>query len=492
MQFADLKNGEALYMIFQNEDKRAVLSLLNSLLFPVQENQLVEITDAFSSLHYFFDIKGAFSFHYRVDALTIEGNRVYIEFHVHFLNKKSNSLDFDINHSFQTQVLDLETASAKFPIYYVGLFSFSIENQANVFSTKHYQGPILSNSVNLTFIDLTKFNKTPTLLENPSDWWLYFFKNGLEKIDTPINDSGLDMLYTLLDFSNFAAYQLEEYEKYQERIELFQKGNQQHQKNQSISRELTVPFPIQGSAKLNLLTFEKKMGYYPPKPIDPRMFDLSCVESNLPSFAFRLFKNWTAQAVKHHPEIDFSILNEQPLIKNLDQALRESIARFFIDENYMEVGFEASAEWRHTLFLLKLSVALSRIWFFEYIHKRQNVYKTLIGLIVLKDYLADEKVRGLQVNQAYQDLLSATINLQEINFSLDFRKDQSSTNLAEANYAKENDCIAEILETLCDDYLKRVNDYSANFWVDNIESVFSKSLVNKLLTNNVSFYEGSI
>ena len=54
------------------------------------------------------------------------------------------------------------------------------------------------------------------------------------------------------------------------------------------------------------------------------------------------------------------------------------------------------------------------------------------------------------------------------------------------------DCIAEILETLCDDYLKRVNDYSANFWVDNIESVFSKSIVNKLLTNNVSFYEGSI
>jgi len=70
MQFADLKNGEVLYMIFQHEDNRAVLSLLNSLLFPDQENQLVKITDAFSSLHYFFDLKGAFSFHYRVDTFT--------------------------------------------------------------------------------------------------------------------------------------------------------------------------------------------------------------------------------------------------------------------------------------------------------------------------------------------------------------------------------------------------------------------------------------
>jgi len=242
MQFADLKNGEALYMIFQNEDKRAALSLLNSLLFPKQDNQLVEITDAFSSLYYFFDIKGAFSFHYRIDALTIEGNRVYIEFHVHFLNTESSSLDFDINHSFHTQVLDLETASVKFPIYYVGVFTFSIENQPHAFSTKNYQGPILANPINLTFIDLTKFDKTPTLLENPTDWWLYFFKNGLEKIDTSINDSGLDSLYTLLDFSNFAAYQLEEYEKSQERIELFQKDSRHQPKDQTISRSFLHVF----------------------------------------------------------------------------------------------------------------------------------------------------------------------------------------------------------------------------------------------------------
>jgi hypothetical protein len=487
MQFADLKNGEALYMIFQNEDKRAALSLLNSLLFPKQENQLVEITDAFSSLYYFFDIKGAFSFHYRIDALTIEGNRVYIEFHVHFLNNESSSLDFDINHSFQTQVLDLETASVKFPIYYVGLFTFSIENQPHAFSTKNYQGPILSNSINLTFIDLTKFYKTPTLLENPTDWWLYFFKNGLEKIDTPINDSGLDMLYTVLDFSNFAAYQLEEYEKSQERMELFQKDSRHQQIDQTISIELTEPFPIHGSAKLNLLTFEKKMGYYPPKPIDTQLFDLSCVEKKLPSYAFHLFKNWTTQAIKYHPEINFSILNEQLLIKNLDQAIRESIASFFLDENFIKVGFEASTEWRHTLFLLKLCVTLSRIWFFEYIRKQQNVYKTLIGIIALKDYLADEKVRGLQVNQTYRDLLSASINLQEVDFSLDLKKDKSS-----ANYAKENNSIGEILEKLCNDYLKLVNDYSANFWVNDIESVFSESLVNELLSKNVSFYEGSV
>ena len=157
------------------------------------------------------------------------------------------------------------------PVIFVGILDFNLFKSNNYLS-HHF---ILDNKkhtqelkhLEFHFIELKKFDKEITELDNILDKWIYFLKNAvsLQAIPENLKNSVLEEAFNILAQSNWSKKELEAYDKYLDAIRsaasqldtAFEKGIAKGEKKKSIeiAKQLLDILDIETIAKKTGLSF---------------------------------------------------------------------------------------------------------------------------------------------------------------------------------------------------------------------------------------------
>ncbi len=317
----DIKNHECFYdILYSNildlgQENIILLSLLNSIIFPNNENELIKAR-GFTSFYDLFIVQNTYEYHYEINAKDKQGKKIIVELHFSYLNE-ADEIRPEIKQAFKDKVINEETRDADYPIYFIIIGNFGIIGDKDYIKRIKYPSPYKPNQIELIFISLSKFNKQIDNLHSTQDNWMWIFQNGLQQIKNEYQDKGLKALYNLFDAKEFSDDYIKKYNQYY-RIEELERNWLEANKN---NPEKIANYIKHENANLNMLLFEKQIGIYPYKEKEEFKFNVSAIHEKRTSITFNLFKKWTKLAQEEYPNYDFTIKNEQKLISDFEDSM---------------------------------------------------------------------------------------------------------------------------------------------------------------------------
>jgi hypothetical protein len=135
--------------------------------------------------------------------------------------------------------------------------------------------------------------------------------------------------------------------------------------------------------------------------------------------AFELFREWTKNAKLKYKENNFTIIDERVLIQDtvygVNNAL-ESLLKEELAEKRGLVGYD------YGYITGYIGGYLNQHWFYEYIVKNTDEYKCFIANSSIIAYLEFEEMERIKLNSIYKGLLRQEINLEQIDFAIDYTR----------------------------------------------------------------------
>ena len=168
----------------------------------------------------------------------------------------------------------------------------------------------------------------------------------------------------------------------------------------------------------NWLLLEKQLGQLPRNKVKASDIDLSALKADLPQLAFDLFRKWTKKCLEKHPSLDLTIIDEQILVKDVQQQMQESLIALFDNDTFYRDNM--SKNYATGFVIGYVQGSLSSHWYMEYVIKTNDIFKTTMALQSLSTYLQTEDVMRLQVDRIYEEVMRGKVNLS--NPKLDIQK----------------------------------------------------------------------
>lgn len=113
------------------------------------------------------------------------------------------------------------------PIYFVGLLNFEIDIFKNTAEYLHhskiidiYTNEIISDALNIVYLEIPKFKKTKEELSNHLEWWIYVFQN-LHKMNDIPNELQNDIIKNAFDKAEFASMPKNQQENYHKNLKVY-------------------------------------------------------------------------------------------------------------------------------------------------------------------------------------------------------------------------------------------------------------------------------
>ncbi len=217
MKFVDIKNDIAFRKIFGNENKKEILiSFLNAVLKLENKDRIKTI----SLLNPFQlpNIKGLKVTVIDVKATDEKGNIFIVEMQLTDKKGLDKRIQYYGAKGYSSQINSGDEYLKLKPMIFIGILDFKYFDSPNYIS-RHLimdndTGERKFKDLEFNFIELQKFTKELSQIENLADKWIYFIKNSenLDVIPENINDSGLLTAYKDAEKHNWTKAELEEYE----------------------------------------------------------------------------------------------------------------------------------------------------------------------------------------------------------------------------------------------------------------------------------------
>jgi hypothetical protein len=128
--------------------------------------------------------------------------------------------------------------------------------------------------------------------------------------------------------------------------------------------------------------------------------------------AFSMFRDWVGSAQFYHPELDFTIKDEQLIVedvKNSFTSARRSLLKEEKKEDRMVPGYD------YGFMSGFVRSSLDGQWFNEYIRKQSSGYKEFLAIKALKSYLEFDTITAARIVPLYTHLLNENSNLATVN-----------------------------------------------------------------------------
>jgi predicted transposase/invertase (TIGR01784 family) len=217
MKFVDIKNDIAFRKIFGNENKKEILiSFLNAVL--KLENQSKIKTVNLLNPFQFPKIKGLKVTVIDVKATDEKGNTYIVEMQLTDKKGLDKRIQYYGAKGYSSQIESGDEYLKLKPMIFIGILDFEYFDSPNYIS-RHLimdceTGERKLKDLEFNFIELKKFTKELSQIDNLVDKWIYFIKNSenLEVIPENTNDSGLISAYKDAEKHNWTKEELEEYE----------------------------------------------------------------------------------------------------------------------------------------------------------------------------------------------------------------------------------------------------------------------------------------
>ena len=237
MKFVDVKNDVAFHKIFGDSNKTVTLiSFLNAAMSLEGQNRVATVS---IENPYLFPIShGGKTIVIDIRATDQQGRHFIVEMQVADKEGFEKRTQFYVARDYASQIDSGEHYKELRPTHFIGILNFRFGNNPNYYS--HHQtididtGECLLKDMQYFFIELPKFQKTLTQLENMMDKWTFFIKNAenLNMIPSDVTDEGLKTAYLSADKHNWNKKELNAYydagardaDQEQERIKAENKG----------------------------------------------------------------------------------------------------------------------------------------------------------------------------------------------------------------------------------------------------------------------------
>jgi predicted transposase/invertase (TIGR01784 family) len=191
MKFLDVKTDYAFKKVFGSEkSKPQLISFLNAILVFQDEHRIEDLTivDPYSIPL----IKGMKDTYVDVKAVLDDGSCVIIEMQVLNVKAFEQRILYNAAKAYSTQLIPGDNYNLLNPVIALTITDFVMfpetEQLITRFKLLEKQKLIsYSDDLELVFVELPKFNKSPAELETITDRWLYFVKNAGEMKVVPEN-----------------------------------------------------------------------------------------------------------------------------------------------------------------------------------------------------------------------------------------------------------------------------------------------------------------
>ena len=200
MHFVDVKNDIAFRKIFGNENKKIILlSFLNAVMRLKGEDAMedVEIINPYQ-LPIIKNLKASII---DVKARDKRGNTYIVEMQVAEPDGMDKRLLYYASKEYSQQIESGELYSKLNPVIFIGIFDFRF-TEGDKYLSHHAvcdveNGERTIKDMDFYFIELPKFKKDLTDLQEVTDKWIYFIKEAenLEVVPANVDDEGLKAAY---------------------------------------------------------------------------------------------------------------------------------------------------------------------------------------------------------------------------------------------------------------------------------------------------------
>lgn len=217
MRFVDIKNDIAFRKIFGNENKKIILiSFLNAIM-QLPDNEVIVDVEIINP-YQFPIIKNLKASIIDVKARDIKGRTYIIEMQVAEPDGLDKRLLYYASKEYSQQIESGEYYTQLKPVIFIGIFDFKF-TESQKFLSQHVvcdaeNGQRIIQDMTFYFIELPKFNKSLTELQDITDKWIFFIKEAehLEIIPENVDDEGLQAAYLDANKHSWTKEELEAYD----------------------------------------------------------------------------------------------------------------------------------------------------------------------------------------------------------------------------------------------------------------------------------------
>lgn len=368
------------------------------------------------------------------------------------------------------------------PTHYAGrrfnclcFFQFSIDPIGSCHSIRDYRFQKPPYSIRFDTFELPKFTLAEEDLQTDRDHWLYWLCH--DKIPKAWEGQ-------LGFFANWDNWDEDWRDTYKRRAQwIIERKERTLKEIKNLDpRYLDEPAPY---ASWNWLYLKKQIGVLPKREIKPEMLDLYALKGQVSSYAFKLFRGWSANCKAKYPDLNLSIESEQFLPSDLEQIVRASIIEVFHYDAYYrracKVDYGASYLEGH------LQGLLGRHWYFEYVFKQSEDFKTCMALRSLSAWLQIEDVHSLKIDAIYDEVLRSKVNISDMDTMIDkVDLKNKEGELVEANKGRGK--VHTAIENLVHSYVNRLSKVTAEDFMPKVSEIIPIAVFEQLIADNQSLF----
>ncbi|MFN8347829.1 MAG: Rpn family recombination-promoting nuclease/putative transposase [Spirosomataceae bacterium] len=217
MQFVDIKNNIAFRKIFGNENKKIILiSFLNAVMKLKGKDAIedVEILNPYQ-LPIIKNLKASII---DVKARDKKGKTYIIEMQVAEPDGLDKRLLYYASKEYAQQIESGEYYTQLKPVIFIGIFDFKF-TEGDKYLSHHAvcdveNGERVIKDMDFYFVELPKFNKPLSELQEVTDKWIFFIKEAekLEVVPENVDDEGLKAAYQDANKHTWTKEELEAYD----------------------------------------------------------------------------------------------------------------------------------------------------------------------------------------------------------------------------------------------------------------------------------------
>jgi hypothetical protein len=417
-------------------------------------------------------IHGAGTFHddLRIEMVDVEGKERLLEFSLLQMRPGNTSGLFKADERYEGLK---EKAFKNYGrrIEELCFLQFTIDDSTDCQLQKHYTFNESPYELRFNCFQLPKFDLAEEQLRTQRDHWLYWLCHDL------IPKVWEVQLSPLLDWKNWDKDWRDTYKR---REDWFKERRQKELNEEKNLDDRFLEKPAD-KAHWHWFYLEKQIGVLPKQTVKPEAINLEGLEESLAQYAFPLFRQWTRNCKMIHPTLDLTIENEQVLINDVAQVIRQAIIDLFDYDRYYLTG--CRQEDAATYLSGFIQGGLGRHWYMEYVIKQSQEFKICMALRSLSAWMSLEDIASLQIDDIYDKVLRGKVNLANLNTEIkseDLLSGKGKVIERNEGHGK----VHVVIENLIHDYIKKISAMEMELFVGDIFAIIPDMVLEKWLNSN--------
>jgi PD-(D/E)XK nuclease family transposase len=420
-------------------------------------------------------------------AKSVNGRQIAIQLNLQKLFLGVTKCSLVVNDRLKNQLEHSALLSKDADLYFICLSTFGITNeQATV--TKTVSDKNRNNRYNFLWMDLTKSVHKTENKYSELEQWLYLITYAQDHKTVPnhiITSEIVQRAFEELRISKMSALNKKWYQKHlndePERLSTL--------KNSTVTLDERYIEVAATYARLNTNMLYSGIGIYPVQQIEPIQINTSAYISAQKT-AFDLFRAWS-KLFKEIQGTPVTIKDESKLVANFQTVIQESLVLVYKEDSFIRSGLRPDAG--IDLLIGIIEVKISQLWYFEYVLKNHNAFKSTMALNAILTHFEVSGTSQTEIEHLYEAFFDASSNQADISKHVEIDKiaHQIKPIISPKNTPGQ---VAKVLENMRAKSIEEISHLTRNvpICLKNTDALFEPTELSNFIAQNKVLFAGNL